>query len=59
MRETPHSKLVNDRIEQRGEHGSIHVTYSYNTKAIKHAHFDEAWVQEGDAKRYSTLSSSV
>ncbi len=30
--------------------GSIHVTYSYNTKAIKHVHFDEAWVQEGDAK---------
>ena len=30
--------------------GSIHVTYSYNTKVIKHAHFDEAWVQEGDPK---------
>ena len=30
--------------------GSIHVSYSYNTKTIKHAHFDEAWVQEGDAK---------
>ena len=30
--------------------GSIHVTYSYNTKTIKHAHFDEAWVQEGDPK---------
>jgi len=29
---------------------SIHVTYSYNLKTIKHAHFDEAWVQEGDAK---------
>ena len=30
--------------------GSIHVTYSYNTKTIKHAHFDEAWVQEGEPK---------
>jgi predicted neuraminidase len=30
--------------------GSIHVTYSYNTKTIKHAHFNEAWVQEGDAR---------
>jgi predicted neuraminidase len=30
--------------------GSIHVTYSYDTKAIKHAHFDEAWVQEGEPK---------
>jgi predicted neuraminidase len=28
--------------------GSIHVTYTYNTKVIRHAHFDEAWVQEGD-----------
>ena len=50
MGETPYSKLVNDGMERRGEHGSIHVTCSYNTKAIKHAHFDEAWVQEGDAK---------
>jgi predicted neuraminidase len=30
--------------------GSIHVTYSYNTKTIKHVHFDEAWVQECDPK---------
>jgi predicted neuraminidase len=28
--------------------GSIQVTYSYNLKTIRHAHFDEAWVQGGD-----------
>ena len=32
--------------------GSIHATYSHTTKAgqaIKHAHFDVAWVEAGDA----------
>ena len=28
--------------------GTIHATYSYNLKTIKHAHFNEAWVQEGE-----------
>lgn len=28
--------------------GSLHATYSYNTKTIKYAHFNEAWVQQGD-----------
>lgn len=28
--------------------GAIHATYSYNTKTIKYARFNEAWVQEGD-----------
>jgi hypothetical protein len=26
------------------------VTYSFSTRTIKHAHFDEAWVQQGDPK---------
>ncbi|MPY90267.1 MAG: hypothetical protein GEU99_20375 [Luteitalea sp.] len=26
--------------------GSLHVTYSYNLRTIKHVAFDEAWVQE-------------
>jgi len=30
--------------------GSLQVTYSYNLKTIKHACFDEAWVQEGEGK---------
>ena len=28
--------------------GTLHATYSYNTKTIKYAHFNEAWVQQGD-----------
>lgn len=28
--------------------GSLHATYSYNLKTIKHVRFDEAWVQQGD-----------
>ena len=28
--------------------GSIHVSYSHDTRTIKHARFNEAWVQEGD-----------
>ena len=27
---------------------SLHVTYSYNLKTVKHVRFNEAWVQEGD-----------
>jgi predicted neuraminidase len=30
--------------------GSLHASYSHNTQTIKHVHFDEAWVQEGDPK---------
>ncbi len=28
--------------------GSLHATYSYNLKTVKHVHFNEAWVQAGD-----------
>ena len=28
--------------------GSLHATYSLNTRAIKHAHFNEEWIQQGD-----------
>lgn len=28
--------------------GALHATYSYNCKTIKYAHFNEAWVQQGD-----------
>jgi len=30
--------------------GTLHVTYSYNTQTIKYAHFNEAWVMQGDPK---------
>jgi predicted neuraminidase len=46
---TPNGRFDYPSIVQSKD-GSIHVTYSYNTKTIKHAHFDEAWVQEGDVK---------
>jgi predicted neuraminidase len=28
--------------------GTLHVTYSYNVRTIKHVHFNEEWVQQGD-----------
>jgi hypothetical protein len=28
--------------------GSLHASYSYNLKTIKHVRFDAAWVQQGD-----------
>jgi predicted neuraminidase len=49
IEDTPKERFDYPSIIQSKD-GSIHVTYSYNTKTIKHAHFDEAWVQEGDAK---------
>jgi predicted neuraminidase len=30
----------------QGRDGSLHVTYSYNLKTIKHVTFDESWVRE-------------
>ena len=32
----------------QGKDGAIHVSYSFATKAIKHARFNEAWVMERD-----------
>jgi len=28
--------------------GTLHVTYTYNLQTIKHVHFNEEWVQQGD-----------
>jgi len=28
--------------------GSLHATYSYSVRAIKHVHFNEEWIQQGD-----------
>ena len=30
--------------------GSLHATYSYNVRTIKHVHFNEEWVQQGDGQ---------
>ena len=32
----------------QGSDQTIHVTYSYNVKTIKHARFNEEWVMQGD-----------
>ena len=47
LENSPKERFDYPSIIQSGD-GSLHVTYSYNTRAIKHAHFDEAWVQQGD-----------
>jgi predicted neuraminidase len=31
--------------------GSLHVTYSYRLRTIKHVRFNEAWVQQGSGGR--------
>jgi hypothetical protein len=33
----------------QSEDGSLHVSYSYNLRTIKHVHFDEKWVTEEEA----------
>ena len=47
LENTPHGRFDYPSIIQSKD-GSLHVTYSYNLKTIKHVHFDEAWVQDGD-----------
>jgi predicted neuraminidase len=42
---TPGSRFDYPSVAQ-GRDGSIHVTYSYNLKTIKHVTFNEAWVKE-------------
>lgn len=32
----------------QAQDGTLHATYSYNLRTIKHVHFNEAWVQQGD-----------
>ncbi len=32
----------------QAQDGTLHATYSLNTRTIKYAHFNEAWVQQGD-----------
>lgn len=36
----------------QAEDGTLHATCTYNLKTIKHVHFNEDWIQEGD-RRYS------
>jgi predicted neuraminidase len=34
----------------QGRDGSLHATYSYNLKTIKHVTFDESWIKEAGAR---------
>ena len=47
LENTPKGRFDYPSIIQAAD-STLHVTYSYNTKTIKHAHFDEAWVQAGE-----------
>ena len=37
-----------DQVFIQAEDGTLHATYSYNLKTIKHVRFNEAWVQQGE-----------
>jgi len=47
LEDTPGGRFDYPSIVQ-GEDGTLHASYSFNTKSIKYAHFNEAWVQQGD-----------
>ena len=45
LENTPGQRFDYPSIVQARD-GSLHATYSYNLKTIKHATFDEAWIKE-------------
>jgi predicted neuraminidase len=47
LENTPDGRFDYPSIVQAKD-GTFHATYSYNLETIKHVHFDEAWVMEGD-----------
>jgi len=47
LENTPGGRFDYPSIVQAKD-GTLHVSYSYNLKTIKHAHFNEEWVREGD-----------
>lgn len=46
LEDTPGGRFDYPSLIQAGD-GTLHVTYSYNLEAIKHAQFNEEWVQAG------------
>ncbi len=50
LENTPGQRFDYPSIVQ-GRDGSLHATYSYNLKTIKHVTFNEAWVKEAKAPR--------
>ncbi len=49
LENTPGGRFDYPSIVQ-GKDGSLHATYSFSTKTIKYAHFNEAWVMEPETK---------
>ena len=47
IEDTPGGRFDYPSIIQSKD-GSLHVSYSYSVKTIKHAHFNEEWIKEGD-----------
>jgi len=47
LENTPGQRFDYPSLLQAGD-GTLHATYTVNTKAIKYAHFNEAWVREGN-----------
>ena len=47
LEDTPGGRFDYPSIIQARD-GTLHATYSYYLKTIKHAHFNEAWIQAGD-----------
>jgi predicted neuraminidase len=47
LEDTPDGRFDYPSIVQAKD-GTLHASYSYNLETIKHAHFNEAWVMEGD-----------
>jgi len=47
LENTPGGRFDYPSIVQAKD-GTLHATYSFHLKTIKHVHFNEAWVQEGD-----------
>jgi predicted neuraminidase len=48
LEDTPDGRFDYPSIIQAKD-GTIHVTYSYNLKTIKHVQFNEAWIMQGGA----------
>jgi len=47
LEDTPGGRFDYPSIVQVKD-GTLHASYSYNLKTIKHVHFNEAWVQQGE-----------
>ena len=47
LEQTPGGRFDYPSLIQ-AQDGTLHATYSYNLKTVKHVHFNEAWVEQGD-----------